>query len=60
MTRGEAGNVLSLHIANETNIDIELVHPVTVRLPQGDDTITMLRLHADDPAGFLDAARRYL
>jgi hypothetical protein len=51
---------LALRIANETNIDIELERPVTVKLPQGTESVTMIRIHVDDPRAFLDTARRHL
>ena len=49
----------------ETNIEIELERPVTICLPGlapkgGDHQVDRIRLWADDPRAFLDAARPFL
>lgn len=50
---------------DETNIEIELERPVTIRLPGlaprgGAHEVTRIRLWADDPRAYLDAARPFL
>lgn len=50
---------------DETNIEIELERPVTIRLPGlaprgGAHAVTRIRLWADDPRAYIDAARPYL
>jgi hypothetical protein len=50
---------------DETNIEIELERPVTIRLPGvaprgGVHEVTRIRLWADDPRAYLDAARPFL
>jgi hypothetical protein len=55
---GEA--TLHLRIMNETNLDIRLEEPATVRLPHGLETVRVIALYAEDPKGFLTEARRYV
>ena len=50
---------------DETNIEIELERPYGVRLPGlpprgGEHLVTTVRIWADDPRAFLDAARPFL
>lgn len=50
---------------DETNIEIELEQPYAVRLPGiaprgGEQLVTSVRIWADDPRAFLDAARPFL
>ena len=60
LTTDAAGEVtLHLRVQNETNIEITLHDPVPVRLPNGRDLVSAVHLYADDPSGFLTAARRY-
>ncbi|MFJ4223191.1 hypothetical protein [Microbacterium sp. NPDC089695] len=52
-------------VQDETNIEIELEHPIAIRLPGvhpkgGVHTVDRVRLWADDPKLFLDAARPFL
>ncbi|GGD64917.1 hypothetical protein [Microbacterium murale] len=52
-------------IQDETNIEIELERPHAVRLPGlpprgGEHLVTSVRIWADDPRAFLDAARPFL
>jgi hypothetical protein len=52
-------------VQDETNIEIELERPYTVRLPGlaprgGEHRVTSVRIWADDPRAFLDAARPFL
>ncbi|KNY05736.1 hypothetical protein [Microbacterium sp. GCS4] len=52
-------------VQDETNIEIELEHPIAIRLPGvhpkgGVHTVARVRLWADDPRAFLAAARPFL
>jgi hypothetical protein len=52
-------------VQDETNIEIELEHPIAIRLPGvhpkgGVHTVDRVRLWADDPRAFLAAARPFL
>ena len=49
---------LHLRILNETNIEVELERPTPLRLPHGTETVSRVNLYADDPAAFLNEARR--
>ena len=44
---------------NETNIEVRLARPVTVRLPSGSETVTQINLHADDPKPPVSDVRRH-
>lgn len=49
------------HVAMDgTDIDIDLERPTTLRLPQGDVTVSSVRLSVDDTDAFLDAVRRHI
>ena len=48
---------LHLRIQNETNIEVQLVRPVPLKLPHGTETISTVKLYADDPKRFMDAVR---
>lgn len=50
---------LHLRMQDETNIDIALARPVSVRLPHGPETVERVSLYADDPRAFLDAVARH-
>ncbi|WP_022890062.1 hypothetical protein [Agromyces italicus] len=61
----DASRTLSVRMNNETDIEIELEAPTSVRLPGhgaggGLQEITALRIWVDDPAGFMDAVRHHL
>ena len=49
---------LHLRMQNETNIEVRLARPVTVRLPSGPETVSQINLYADDPKAFVSEARR--
>jgi hypothetical protein len=49
---GEAS--LHMRIQNETNIEIRLNRPGSVRLPHGTETVSRVNLYADDPKAFSD------
>ena len=50
---------LHLRMQNETNIEVRLPRPVTVRLPSGPETVTQINLYADDPKAFMAEVRRH-
>jgi hypothetical protein len=54
---GEAS--LHMRIQNETNIEIRLNRPVSIRLPHGTETVSTVNLYADDPKGFTDEVRNH-
>ncbi len=60
VTTDDDGVTLHLRMQHETNLEIELDHPVDVRLPQGRSTIDRLRIYADQPREMLTAARTHL
>ncbi|MFD5213581.1 hypothetical protein [Microbacterium sp. NPDC058345] len=47
-------------IQDHSDIEITLEQPTLLRLPQGDVTVSAVRISADDPAGFLDAVRTHI
>jgi hypothetical protein len=55
-----AGAVLSLPSSSETRVDVRLDVPTEVRLPKGPAVVTEVRVHVDDPAAFVAAARARL
>lgn len=60
-----AGAEYAERMQDETNIEIELERPYAVRLPGlpprgGEHLVTSVRIWADDPRAFLDAARPFL
>ncbi|WP_285363447.1 hypothetical protein [Microbacterium sp. LMC-P-041] len=59
------GSEYAERMQDETNIEIELERPVAIRLPGlapkgGTHQVDHIRLWADDPRAFLDAARPFL
>jgi hypothetical protein len=62
---GDDSRTLMLRIVNETNLEIELERPTVVRLPGhgaagGEQTITAIRIWADEPREFMDEVRKYI
>ena len=56
---------LMLRIINDTNLEIELEQPTVVRLPGhgaagGEQSITAIRIWADDPRAFMDEVRKHI
>jgi hypothetical protein len=51
---------LHMRIQNETNIEVQLEHTVSIKLPHGTETVGTVKLYADDPKGFMDAVRGHL
>jgi hypothetical protein len=50
---------LHMRIQNETNLEIRLNRPVSLRLPHGIETVSMVNLYADDPQAFMDEVRNH-
>jgi hypothetical protein len=55
---GEAS--LHMRIQNETNVEIRLNRPVSIRLPHGTETVSRVNLYADDPKAFTDEAHHHI
>lgn len=65
ITTTDDGAEYAERMQDETNIEIELERPLTVHLPGlaprgGAHDVTSIRLWADEPRAFLDAARPFL
>lgn len=65
VTTSASGAEYAERMQDETNIEIELEHPLTVRLPGlgprgGAHDVVRVRLWADEPRAFLDAARPFM
>lgn len=54
------GTVLNVVIASRTNVDVRLRRPLTVRLPRGEETVTEVRLLAEDARALVRRAREHL
>lgn len=52
--------VLNQVIQDHSEIEIALEEPVLLRLPQGEITVSAVRVSVDDPAAFLDAVRTHI
>lgn len=57
--RGDA-QVLNQVAQDGTDIDIVLEKPTTLRLPQGEVTVSTVRISVDDTDAFLDAVRTHI
>jgi hypothetical protein len=65
ITHSDRGAEYAERMQDETNIEIELERPLAIRLPGlaprgGQHEVTTIRLWADEPRAFLDAARPFL
>lgn len=65
ITHSDRGAEYAERMQDETNIEIELERPLAIRLPGlaprgGQHEVTSIRLWADEPRAFLDAARPFL
>jgi len=59
--RTESGQILSVVILSQTNVEVTLRQPTTVALPRGGfELISELRFYADDPSALAARARRHL
>ena len=55
----EHGTVLNVVIASRTNLDLTLGHPLALSLPNGVESVTKLRLYADDARGLVRRVRAH-
>jgi hypothetical protein len=65
IVESDGSRTLMIHINRETNIEIELERPTAVRLPGqgkfgGEQSVTIVRLWADEPRRFLDEVRKHI
>ncbi|WP_309127519.1 hypothetical protein [Microbacterium sp.] len=60
LTGPEGDQVLNHVIQDRSDIEITLERPTRLHLPQGDVTVSAVRISVDDPAGFLDAVRTHI
>ena len=60
LDRDEAGTVLNVVIGSRTNVDVKLRRPLVVPLRTGEESITELRLYADDAHDLISRAREQL
>jgi hypothetical protein len=56
LDRDGAGTVLNVVVGSQTNVDIALRYPIVVALPGGEETVTAVRLYADEPRVLVAAA----
>jgi len=52
--------VLNQVVQDGTDILVTLERPTRLRLPQGDITVSAVRMSVDEPAAFLDAVRTHI
>ncbi len=52
--------VLNVVVGSQTTVDVTLRRPLEVTLPSGPETVTAIRLHADDAQGLVSAVRARL
>jgi hypothetical protein len=57
LDRDESGTVLNVVVGGGTNVDIALRSSVLAALPKGPETVTAVRLYADDPRGLVTHVR---
>lgn len=51
---------LNIVVQDGTHVDVDLVAPIALRLPQGEVTVSSVRLAVDDPPAFLAAVRDHV
>jgi hypothetical protein len=52
--------VLNVVVGSQTNVEVTLRRPLAVPLPHGTESVTGLRLFADDARGLVERARAHL
>lgn len=58
LEEGPSGAVVHICVSSMTNVEIVLAQPIDVPVPRhGQQSVSAIRLYADDPAGFVAAAR---
>ena len=60
LDRGGDNTVLGIVVASQTTVDVTLRRPLVVAPFSGPETVTALRLHADDAQGLVTALRARL
>jgi hypothetical protein len=60
LDRDEQDTVLSVVIASRTNVDLTFRRPLVVPLNKGDESVTELRLYADDARGLVRRVREHV
>lgn len=61
LSTDDYGNrTLHLHIQNETNVEVRLRSPISVRLPRGPQSVSRIELFTDKPAAFVNEASEHL
>ncbi|WP_158716276.1 hypothetical protein [Blastococcus sp. Marseille-P5729] len=58
LTTAEGRTTYHLRVADQTNLDITLEEPTTIRLPHGTERVDVIAVYADDPKAFLADVRR--
>lgn len=56
----EGLRTLWMRMQNETNIEVALERPLTLRLPSGPETVDRVRFWVDEPKDFLAEVRRHI
>src|SRR5690606_29825967 len=60
LTGEGAQQVLNQVVQDHSEVEITLERPTLLSLPQGDVTVSAVRVSVDDPRGFLDAVRTHI
>lgn len=60
LDRDENSTVLNVVTTSRTNVDVKLSQPLVVPLPKGEETVTEIRLFADDSRELVSRARKHL
>lgn len=60
LTGAGDAQVLNHVVQDHSDIEIVLEEPMLLRLPQGEATVSALRISVDEPAAFMDAVRTHI
>lgn len=60
LDRDEHGNALNVVMGSRTNVNLTLHRPLDLALPTGHESVTQIRLYADDPRGLTSRVRKHL
>ena len=60
LDRDKKATVLNVVIASRTNVNLTLRHPLVLALPCGEESVTEIRLYADDARGLVSRIRGHL
>jgi hypothetical protein len=58
--RDDESTVLNIVTASRTNVDLKLAQPLVVPLRKGEETVTEIRLYADDSRELASQVRKHL